>query len=240
MTQATGTGPLPVVAPMLVVAGIVPRALVSDGPAAGQTCGTVLLGGCNLACTWCDVPWTWDPAYHVEQPLGRRVVHHVVDEVLADGAGLVVVSGGEPLVQQRTPGWTALLDQLGRRAAVEVHTNGTVVPTAATVGAVHRFVVSPKLAHCGEPAWVRRNDDALMVWAEQARERRASFTFVVRGREDLLTVEQLATLVGLPRETIWISPEGRTTAEVLAGVEGLRDAVTEHRFHLAVRIPAGR
>src|SRR4051794_13089747 len=89
--------------PMLVVAEIAPATMVGDGPSAGRRCAMIRLGGCNLACTWCDVPFSWDGGRFdlgVEMP--RRLVRNIVEEALTDAPQLVLLTGGEPLLQQRS------------------------------------------------------------------------------------------------------------------------------------------
>jgi 7-carboxy-7-deazaguanine synthase len=232
---------LPVVSPTLISAEIVASTLIADGPHAGQSCALVRLGGCNLTCSWCDVPWTWDASrYDIATTLRRRAVPHLVDEVLAASPSVVLITGGEPLLQQKSLGWQALLVGLStesrRPVTVEVHTNGTKAPHGITLAAVHRFVVSPKLTHSGEPAWNRLKDDALAVWAQLAREGRAAFSFVVRDRMDVLTVAQLSQLHDIPGSRIWISPEGRTGAEIAAVTGAVLDTVVRHRFNLTRRM----
>lgn len=229
---------LPSAQPTLIVAQVLNPAYVGDGPRAGRSCSALQLGGCNLACTWCDVPFTWDGSrYDLERTLPRRVVHHLIDELCEPAPGLVLVTGGEPMLQQRSQGWAALLTGLVERGCeVEVHTNGTQVPSDVTLENVHRFVVSPKLAHSGEPAWTRVNDEALAAWAGLAREGRVDFSFVVRDRMDVLTVHTMVGLNEIPRTCVWISPQGRTAGEVQAGVRAIAESAVGAGFSLAPRL----
>lgn len=114
-----------------------------EGRHAGRPCAFCRLALCNLDCKWCDTPYTWD-----WQRYDRDVeVHHVsvgsaVEQVRAclGGADLVVVSGGEPLVQRR-----ALVELAAQLRPLDVHveTNGTVAPGDDLT--VAWFSVSPKL-----------------------------------------------------------------------------------------------
>lgn len=237
-----GAAELPVVSPTLIAAEIDGATLIADGPYTGQACAILRLGGCNLTCSWCDVPWTWNAtAYDVGTTMPRRAVHHLLDELLEDRPALVLLTGGEPLLQQRSAGWSALLTGLAahpaRPAGIELHTNGTRAPNETTLAAVHRFVVSPKLAHCGEPAWTRLKDEALATWASLTHSGRATFSFVVRDRMDVLTVAQLSRLHRIPPSRIWISPEGRTHADLTSVYAKVVDTVIGHRFNLAHRFP---
>lgn len=229
---------LPVAPDMLVVSDIHPLTVVGDGPLAGWRCGLIRLGGCNLACTWCDVPHSWDGTQvDLNVALRPRLVRNIVDEALSAGPRLVVVSGGEPLLQQRSQGWTVLLDSLrGRGVEIEVHTNGTLAPSQETVDRVHRFVVSPKLSHSGEPTWTRIQPEALQVWAHLCRQGRVAFSFVVRDRMDIGTVATLAAVHDLPGELIWISPEGTTRARVLEVTAEIAGSTLAHGFNLGTRM----
>jgi organic radical activating enzyme len=169
--------------------------------------------------------------------LSRRLVHNVVEEALSASPRLVVVTGGEPLVQQRTPGWAALLTTLRATGVeLEVHTNGTLVPEPVTVETVHRFVVSPKLSHSGEPTWTRIRPDALAAWVELSLGGRVAFCVVVRDRMDVQTVATLAAVHGLPRDLIWISPEGTTASRVVGVAADVAEATLAHGFNLATRM----
>lgn len=135
--------------PALIVSDIVGPVLRGEGPSLGRRCTTIRLGGCNLACSWCDSPQDWDGSrFDLSAELSHRLVRNVADDALAGGEGLVVITGGEPLRQQAQEGWPALLHLLAG-VEVEVETNGTYLPSDDSLRGVTRFVVSPKLANSG-------------------------------------------------------------------------------------------
>jgi len=222
----------------LVVSEIVPSTVVGDGPLAGWRCALVRLGGCNLACSWCDVPHAWDGSrVDLSIELSLRLVHNIVADALAASPRLVLLTGGEPLLQQRNPGWPALLAALcGHGVEIELHTNGTLVPGPEAVEHVHRFVVSPKLGHSGEPTWTRIRPEALAVWSQLARAGKVAFSFVVRDQMDVRTVATLAAVHDLPPDLVWISPEGTSRARVLKVTADVAGAAMDHGFNLATRI----
>ena len=44
----------------LVVAEVFGPTFQGEGPSIGRRAGFVRLGRCNLDCSWCDTPYTWD------------------------------------------------------------------------------------------------------------------------------------------------------------------------------------
>ncbi len=60
---------------------------------AGRPCAIVRLSDCDLRCTWCDTTYAFREGF--EMP-----VEKVLDEIRAFHTKLVLVTGGEPLLQQ--------------------------------------------------------------------------------------------------------------------------------------------
>ena len=59
----------------------------------GRAAYFIRLGGCDVGCIWCDVKDSWDVNKH---PLIQ--IENLVKEVKDTPAGMVVITGGEPLM----------------------------------------------------------------------------------------------------------------------------------------------
>jgi 7-carboxy-7-deazaguanine synthase len=214
----------------LVVSEVFGPTLQGEGPSAGQAAAFVRLGRCNLACTWCDTPYTWDWERHdPAEELTTMPVTDVVARLEAMGVRLLVVTGGEPLLQQRH--LPPLLEAAKARGwAVEVETAGTLAPSAA-VDLVDRFNVSPKLANSGMAVERRYKPDVLRVFQASGR---AVFKFVVTGPAELDEVEAMVADCGL--DPVWVMPEGTDAATLLDRMQALAPHVVARRWNLTPRL----
>jgi 7-cyano-7-deazaguanosine (preQ0) biosynthesis protein QueE len=185
-----------------------------EGPSVGEPAVFVRTSGCNLKCTFCDTPYTWDwTRFEQKRESVELEAREVAARVLSmrGGARTVVLTGGEPLLQQRELSeLAARLRAEGMR--VEVETNGTVVPEAKLAEAVDQWNVSAKLESSGNLPAAREKSDAL-AWF--AREERAYFKMVVQTPADVDEADALVERYGVPPERVLLMPEG-TKAEVLA------------------------
>ena len=154
----------------------------------------------------------------------------LVAQVAATGVERVVVTGGEPLLQQRrlVP---FLLAARERGWAAEVETNGTIAPRREVVAAVERFNVSPKLSGSGVPPERALRADALAALRDSGR---AVFKFVVVHPAELDEVAAVVDAHGLA--PVWIMPAGTTAEAVLACGRALADPVLDRGWHLTTRL----
>lgn len=234
---------------MLLVSEVFGPTFQGEGSAAGQNCLFVRLGNCNLECNWCDTPYTW--AYTPEKAektisgkqydktveLRTMSPMAVVDELvklwpIRYDPTLVVISGGEPLMQQNA-GLTklcAILDDLG--CSVHIETAGTIKPHLDLGGHVDQFNVSPKLAHSGNLLSKRYKPDVLRTFNELST---AWFKFVVQHAADLVEVDKIVEECGLKRSRVMIMPEGTQPHELILTAKALADDVRLRGYGLSFR-----
>lgn len=108
--------------------------LQGEGPFAGHPAVFIRLGGCNLACGFCDTEFE---SFH-EMPLDAVASEA---ERIAGAAKLVVITGGEPLRQNIVPLCEGLI---AAGFTVQVETNGTLY--RALPQGVH-IICSPKASN---------------------------------------------------------------------------------------------
>ena len=173
----------------LLVAEIFGPTLQGEGPSAGQRAAFLRLSRCNLSCTWCDTPYTWDHRrFDLAVETHRMSRLDVSDRLFGIDAPLVVITGGEPLLQQERLTWLVDLCR-ARGKRVEIETNGTIAPSQGLTGALRgSFNVSPKLAGSGQPRALRINDEALRRFVRSGK---ALFKFVVTEANELEEIAEL-------------------------------------------------
>ncbi|HVM10305.1 MAG TPA: 7-carboxy-7-deazaguanine synthase QueE [Acidimicrobiales bacterium] len=217
----------------LVVAEVFGPTWQGEGASLGMRAGFVRLGRCNLACTWCDTPYTWDwTRFDPEKELTRRNVDDIAAEVEAMDVPLVVITGGEPLLQQsHLPPLLAALRRSGMR--IEIETAGTLPPAEDVVALVDRFNVSPKLATSGNPLERRYKPDVLRRFAGTGK---AAFKFVATGEADLEEIDTIVADCGIDGAGVWVMPEGTDPAAVVAGARAIADAVLARRWNMTTRL----
>lgn len=211
-----------------------------EGPHTGRRCHFVRLGHCNLACTWCDTPYTWDSnRYDLDQENPWTPVGQILSalEGLPQGH-LVVLSGGEPLMHQHRPALHHLLSHLAVQGLpVHVETNGTIAPNPTMVEHLTHFTVSPKLTNNGaDPDRRRIRPRALATFADLAAQGRACFKFVASTSVDLAEIDMLVAEHELPAHQVWVMPEGTSTGQVLTHHRTLVSMLVDRPYNTTTRM----
>jgi 7-carboxy-7-deazaguanine synthase len=223
---------------VLLVAEVFGPTFQGEGFSLGRRAAFVRLGRCNLDCgngpgaTWaCDTPYTWDwERYDRTAELSVVTVDEVVARIVAMGVDRVVVTGGEPLVQQRR--LVPLLAAARERGwAVEIETNGTIAPLPEVAALVERLNVSPKTANSGVPAERALRPRALEALRDTGR---AVFKFVVADAAELDDVAKVVDEYQL--SPVMVMPAGTTSADILDRGRKLADPVLARGWHLTTRL----
>ncbi len=168
-----------------------------EGMRIGMPSTFVRLSRCNLACAFCDTTYSWKAGEMVEPTV--MTPEQILAEVHAPD---VVLTGGEPMLQQLSP-----LLELLEGSFVTVETNGTMFRPDPRVGL---WSVSPKLGSSGQ----KPNKRVLREYVAQVSDR-LQLKFVVGGREDVSAVKDLlgelpgATAVPIVLQPVGIPGESR-------------------------------
>ena len=208
--------------------------LQGEGPSAGRPSVFVRLSNCNLACAWCDTAYTW--RFSGPDAFERKAEQIVLSEaeaathILAFNGNRLVVTGGEPLLQG--PALAKLLALLPDMH-IEIETNGTVAPPTALDALVHQYNVSPKLAHSGNPTERALIPQRLAAFAAEPR---AFFKFVVATPGDVAEVLALAQTYAIPRERLFLMPEGTDSATLRTRSRWLAEICTTEGLRLSDRL----
>jgi 7-carboxy-7-deazaguanine synthase len=104
--------------------------LMGESTRAGLPAYFIRLTGCNLRCRYCDTPYAYEGGQEM-------TVAALVEAVRAQPHRLVLVTGGEPLLQADTP--RLLADLLDAGCTVCLETNGSR-PIGSVDARVHRIV----------------------------------------------------------------------------------------------------
>jgi len=184
-----------------------------EGPSAGAPSVFLRLAQCNLHCRWCDTKYTWDwSTYRFEDEVRGESLAAVAQRISELSGDRLVVTGGEPLLQQEALGELFRVLDAERRLTIEVETNGTIAPNAALAERVDQWNVSPKLANSGDAEKLRLRHEVLVAFRETGR---AFLKVVVESPADADEAEALAGSVDWPRDRMLLMAQA-ATRETLA------------------------
>ncbi len=190
--------------------------------------------GCNLRCGFCDTPFTsWEPA---GQPF---TIEQIVARCLNLDCRHLVLTGGEPML----PRQVVTLSQ--RLAAAGMHI------TIETAGTIDRPVlcdlmsISPKLSNSTPDRvrsgpWAGRHENTRhrpAVIQRLIRDYDYQIKFVVDQPEDCAEIERwLAGFPEIPRQRVWLMPQGVEPAKLQMREQWLRPLCLEKGFHYCPRM----
>ena len=208
------------------------ESLQGEGASTGVPCVFVRLAQCNLHCTWCDTKYTWDfEHFDYTAEVSEIAAPELAARVNAAASRRVVLTGGEPLLQQRAlaPFFAALDEDI----VVEVETNGTITPTSDTLARVAQWNVSPKLSNAGDPEALRLRPNVLL----ELRDAGTSYLkLVVDGAADYAEAAELVRQLAWPRERVLFMPKANDRDELRARAESVANEAQARGFRFSSRL----
>lgn len=174
------------------------ESLQGEGYNTGKDVVFLRFGKCNLACPWCDT------AFNTYETLDGDAV---VDRVSAFRAKALLVTGGEPFIQEGLETLLMRFKDLGYWIGVE--TNGLVATSETCLRRIDYLAVSPKAIYADlyeDGQMVARADEVRVVvdgdvraFCEEMRSRieAAHYFLSPCEREGRLNIEETIRLLGI-------------------------------------------
>lgn len=194
----------------------------------------------------CDSWYTWknDEKEFYDEPTKISIssLSYLIEKAQRDkGVGetglvrRVCFTGGEPLVQQKALAvWVNMLAEhmLIEDWDIEIETNGTIMPSNVLLENC-KFNCSPKLAMSGNCKKSAYRQDVIQAIVERSKE--PCFKFVCSTPEDIDEVlKDFGDLI--PREMLYIMPEGVTKEESTAVYEVIADKIIQEGLSTTPRL----
>jgi 7-cyano-7-deazaguanosine (preQ0) biosynthesis protein QueE len=209
-----------------------------EGPSQGRAVIFLRLGLCNLDCSWCDTPYTWDwtgkngTVYIKQNELTRTTVEDIHESLLGLTSNIparLVISGGEPLIQQKS-----LVELIrGWDAPVEIETNGTIQPSEEMLQTGVQFNCSPKLSNSGINYQTRIVPNVL--WS--IRDAGGTFKFVVKDEKDLQEVNLVVDdILRVDKSKIYLMPEGIQQDTIVDRLAWVMDQAAQQGYSVSPRL----
>jgi 7-carboxy-7-deazaguanine synthase len=215
---------------------------------------------CNLHCWYCDTKYTWlynerllqtvksdlkrleiqeeqSPGdlrvYRRSEEAREMSIKEVESRIKTSGIDHLVVTGGEPMLQQLP--MVPLFERLKFRRLddknqfyIEIETNGSIKPTKEILHFVDQWNVSPKLESSGNSRIAREKEESMKAFALLPN---SYFKFVVASQtfdQDLREIEELSMRFGIQPGKILLMAEG-TDASILKDRTQVLTKVCEKR-----------
>jgi 7-carboxy-7-deazaguanine synthase len=187
-----------------------------EGPNLGKPAIFLRLSGCHLRCSWCDSKYTW------EMKSGKEMnTEEIVKELKKFPCEHLVVTGGEPLIQQQ--GLTEIFKKLPNYY-VEIETSGSL--TSHLHDYIDQYNCSPKLS----------NSENKQIRLEPLPHEKTVYKFVVSEPENVEEIKKFIKQHKLPKDRIVLMPEGIKKRELADRSKWLVEICKKENFRFSPRL----
>lgn len=213
-----------------------------EGKSVGKRVMFLRLATCNLHCIWCDTPYTWNwigtPFKHPHKFDKNKEIHlmepeSVISELKrlgGDEVKALVISGGEPLLQQSC--LLPLLETLKSEGWwIEVETNGTLVVRPEFLDLVDQINCSPKLSNSGDSSQLRIRPTSIISLVQS---KKVWFKFVVSSEVD--TQEVFGYIGEFGMSQVFLMPLGLNEEQLSKTREQVRALAAKFGFAFSDRL----
>lgn len=197
------------------------KSIQGEGRFTGVPALFIRTGMCNLACSWCDTPYTWKKGKERYDEYSYEKILSKISKIAGSKLRHFVITGGEPMLQQI---FINKVRQNFPKVFIEVETNGTI-PSILGPRIVDQFSISPKLSN-SKNKWYKLN----------LRVKNCIYKFVIQKPSDIDEINLFAKRENLPRKKIYLMPEGITPKKIKEKAGWLIPLCKEKKFRYSTRL----
>ena len=208
------------------------KSIQGEGPNFGKPAIFLRTAQCNLKCTWCDTKYTWDwKNYDFQKEVKEMTIDEVKDAILDLEIKHLVITGGEPLLQQDD--LADLLSFLKPDFYVEVETNCTILPNKMLTDLIDQWNVSPKTKNSGNPLELCENNECYYFFANREN---CFFKYVVENENDIPEIKKFVTKYNIPENRIQLMTQASTKEEISMKEKSISELAKLHNFSFSPRL----
>ncbi len=179
--------------------------LQGEGLLAGVPSVFIRLIGCPLRCTWCDTKYALDPAAGEDLSVSA-----IIDSVSKWQCRYVVITGGEPMVNEQLPELATALKKQGKHITIETAGIAFIEGLACDL-----MSISPKTSNSGQET--AKGADTFLTLRRLIERYPYQLKFVVDSPDDLPEIQQTVELLGnIAPQRVMLMPQAKTRDELLA------------------------
>ena len=226
------------------------HSIQGEGRNMGKPSIFIRLSLCNLYCKWCDTDYTWNwqgtkfthdndslpgyKKYDKEELIVLLPDEDILKIVAPINCKNIVITGGEPLVQQKQlKNLLATLKAHNPAYHIEFETNGTLQPLAEVDALTDQYNVSLKLSNSNVSIEDRLNPEAIAWFAASPK---ANFKFVVDHQEDLNEILGLIDQYKIDPAKVYLMPQGTSAASLHEKESWIVEICKSYNFNYTDRL----
>ena len=208
------------------------KSIQGEGPNFGKPAIFLRTAQCNLKCVWCDTKYTWDwKNYDFQKEVKEMTIDEVKDAILDLEIKHLVITGGEPLLQQDD--LADLLSFLKPDFYVEVETNCTILPNKMLTDLIDQWNVSPKTKNSENPLELCENNECYYFFANQEN---CFFKYVVENESDIPEIKKFVTKYNIPENRVQLMTQASTKEEISMKEKSISELAKLHNFSFSPRL----
>jgi len=189
--------------------------------------------GCSLRCTWCDSLHSVEKRDVPIMDLSPTEIFNLIQKW--NNCSHVVITGGEPLLQKEE---LKELMHLLHRYTITIETNGIIFDDTIKP---HLWSISPKtknsvIGNSVSTILYEKNNTFENLKKFVSCGVLCQFKFVVMNENDLKDIQKISCDSGIPKQIIYLMPEGKTINDQRDKSLALVELCKQHGYNFCTRL----